>query len=165
MPPNTTNGASRHFGNTGMSFLSELRRKAAVALSEINGHTAANDTDAVQLVSVFRRTASTKIPVAGVPPTYAAVAGLSDLTGKIRTKGQWDAASDGQRVYLGDAFRAVYILDLPAGGNGAANQLLLTDKLQFTDPTRGDSIWRIKQIANRDEDGICLALCEFEKLA
>jgi len=165
MPPNTTNGANRLFGNVGMAYLSELRRRMATAGAELNGGVAANDTDPVQPISVLRRTPSTKTPVAGIPPTYVAVAGLTGLTGKIRSKGEWTAVDDGQRIELGDATRVVYLLDLPAGGKGDANQLLLTDRLQFEDPTRGDSIWRVTKITLRNEDGFSMALCEFESLA
>lgn len=149
-----TTGANRLFGGTTMGRMSELRRQAAVAVSETKGLIPA-DSDFPTLVSVKRQEkTSAGAPSAGVSPSWSTVAGLSGLKGHVRTNGEWTDSDTGQRIKLGEAERVVLIVDVPAGGNGLADEVLLTDRLTFVDPMVGVKVWDVRAVHIDKRDGV-----------
>ena len=134
-----------------------LRRQAMVAVSELRG-------DYPATVNVIRREPTGPATSSrGVTTAWAAVAGLSGLQGHVRYNGKWVQTATGAEVELKGMQRIVMIADLPAGGNAGANDLLTTDRLQFTDAVYGQSTWVIKEVRDRNADGLCWALCEWEE--
>lgn len=158
----TTTGANRLFGNTTMGRMGELRRQALVSSSEINEHIPA-DSDFPRTVSVQRKEqTSAGQPSIGLGASYSLVAGLTDITGHVRTNGRWKDARTGQRILLGDAERVVMLLDIPAGGNGQADELLTTDRLIFDDPIKGAAtVWEVEEVYISYRDGIAVARCKY----
>jgi len=162
---NTSTGAARRLGAASMDRLTELRRQAVVMLSEVTGAEPGSGSVLPRLVEVVRRqqTAPGDL-VAGIAPTYAEVAGLTGLTGHVRTQGQWASEeAGGERIEIGDSQRIVVILDIPAAGGIGAEQLLLTDRLRFDDPLVGGTVWRVTSVRVREADGIAVALVEHAK--
>lgn len=150
-----TTGANRLFGKTTMARMSELRRQAAVAASEIN-ELIPLDSDVPRRVAVKRQElASSGTPSAGIAATWTTVAGLGSIVGHVRTSGKWVDSETGQRIVLGDAERVVMLIDVPAGGNGLADEVLLTDRLVFDDEIKGTgTVWDVKAVYLNKRDGI-----------
>ena len=99
----------------------------------------------------------------GLSPTWTTVAGLSGLQAHVRYNGRWKLETTGTEVELRDDQRIVMVADLPAGVAAGANQLLITDSLQFTDDVYGSSEWKILETRDRGADGLCWALCEWAR--
>mgnify|MGYP003528045321 FL=1 len=55
------------------------------------------------------------------------------------------------------------VADIPAGGAGAAGDLLLSDNLRFEDQTYGVADWKLLQVRVRKPDGLAWALCEWAR--
>lgn len=141
-----------------MARMSELRRQALVSTSEINEHIPA-DSDFPRTVEVKRqeKTADGN-PAIGIGATWATVAGLDAIVGHVRTNGKWRDQETGQRILLGEAERIVMLLDVPAGGNGLADEVLTTDRLIFDDPIKGEvTVWEVVEtyVSNRDGIAVC----------
>lgn len=146
-----------------MARIGELRRRGVVLASEADELIPA-DSDFPRTVDVVRREqTSAGNPSAGVDGTWAVVAGLTGLTGRVRANGSWRDRDTGHLVQLGDAERVVFILDVPAGGNGLADQVLLTDHLRFTDPTKGAAIWEVVDLRLHLRDGIALLRVKYNR--
>lgn len=158
-----TTGLNRLFGINTQQRISELRRTGAVATSEVTGdHTAAGSFPTT--VDIIRREESSAgTPAAGIPGVWSTVAGLDALTGHVRTRGRWADEEKGAEVDLTDAQRIVLIADIPAGGEGAAGELLASDRLRFTDPVRGLTTWEVEQVRTRKPDGLTVALVEYAR--
>lgn len=134
-----------------------LRRRAMVAVSELRG-------DYPVTVNVIRREpAGPAASSRGVTTAWSTIAGLSGLQGHVRYNGRWVEKATGAEVELRENERIVMIADLPAGGSAGVNDLLTTDRLQFTDDTYGQSVWMIREIRDRNADGLCWALCEWAR--
>lgn len=134
-----------------------LRRQAMVAVSELRG-------DYPVTVNVIRREPTGPATSSrGITTAWSTVAGLSGLQGHVRYNGKWIESATGTEVEIKGSQRIVMIADLPAGGNASANDLLPTDRLQFTDDVYGQSIWIIREIRDRNADALCWALCEWEE--
>lgn len=153
-----TTGGNRLFGKTTMARTSELRRQALVTASEINEHIPA-DSDFPRTVAVKRQeqTAAGN-PARGIGATWSTVAGLGSIVGRVRANGKWKDKETGLRITLGEAERVVMLLDVPAGGNGLADEVLATDRLVFDDPIKGaSSAWEVVEtyVSNRDGIAVC----------
>lgn len=148
-------GANRLFGRTTMARMSELRRQALVSASEIS-ELIPLDTDYPRRLAVKRQQVTVAgSPSVGIGPTWVTVAGLGDLVGHVRTSGKWVDEETGARIVLGEADRVVMVLDVPAGGYGLADEILLTDRLIFDDEIKGpDVVWDVKGIYLNKRDGI-----------
>lgn len=159
-----TTGGNRLFGKTTMSRVSELRRQALVAASEIN-ELIPLDSDVPRRVAVKRQeVVAPGTPSAGIAPTWSTVAGLGDIVGHVRTSGKWVDSETGQRIVLGDAERVVMLLDVPAGGNGLADEVLLTDRLVFDDEIKGAaSVWDVKAVYLNKRDGIVICRASYAR--
>lgn len=134
-------------------------------ISEVTGTEPGSATLFPRTIDVVREQESVAgDAVAGIAPTYAAVAGMTGLTGHVRTQGQWvNEKAGGERVEIGDSQRIAIILDIPTGGGIGAELLLLTDVLRFDDPLIGTTDWRVMDVRIREADGIVVALVEHAK--
>lgn len=141
----------------------QLRRQAAVAVSEITGATTAAGAFPRYIDVVRREPTGTANTAVGLSTTWTTVAGLTGLVGHVRTFGRWLDEVTATEVELKTTERSVLITDIPAAGDGAAGDLLLTDRLRFADQTYGLSIWDIKQVRVRKPDGIVWALVELAR--
>lgn len=140
-----------------------LRRQAAVALSELTGATTAAGSYP-RLVDIVRlEPTGTANSAAGLTTTWAQVAGLSGLVGHVRYFGRWEDTESGTEVALRDNQRVVLVTGIPAGGNAATGELLLSDNLRFEDQTYGYADWKILQVRVRKPDGMAWALCEWAR--
>lgn len=141
----------------------QLRRQAAVAVSEITGATTAVGSYPRLIDVVRREPTGTANSAAGLSTTWTTVAGLTGLVGHVRTFGRWTDEATGTEVELKATERSILITDIPAAGDGSAGDLLLTDRLRFADQTYGTSVWDIKQVRVRKPDGIAWALVELAR--
>lgn len=159
-----TTGLNRLFGPLTQSRIQELRRQAAVAVSEVvEEATAAGSYP--RTVSVLRRAPGAGANAAlGRSGTWTTVAGLTGLVGHVRTSGEWTDESTGASVQLRDGERIVLIADIPAAGQGSAGDLLDTDRLTWTDPVyNADAVFEIVSIRVRNPDGLVVALCRWAR--
>jgi hypothetical protein len=147
-----------------MARASELRRQALVSASEIN-ELIPLDSDFPRRVSVKRQEIlAAGTPSAGISPTWTTVAGLGNLVGHVRTSGRWVDSETGARIVLGDAERVVMLMDVPAGGDGLADEVLLTDRLIFDDAIKGSSVvWDVKAVYLNKRDGIAICRVEYAR--
>jgi len=134
-------------------------------VSEVTGAEPGSATLFPRAIDVVREQESVAGDGIAIAPTYAAVAGMTGLTGHVRTQGQWrNEEAGGERVEIGDSQRIVIILDIPTGGGIGAELLLLTDVLRFDDPLIGETDWRVVDVRIREDDGIVVALVEHGKV-
>lgn len=140
-----------------------LRRQAMVALSELVGPTTALGDYPVRVDVVRREQTAPGAPSRGIAPTWSVVAGLSDLVGHVRFSGKWVMKDTGVEAEIREHQRIVMLADLPAGGSGGANELLLTDRLRFADNVYGTAVWKVLEIRVRTPDRLCWALCEWAR--
>ena len=141
----------------------QLRRQAMVALSELTGATTA-DGSYPRLVDIVRPEPSGPAnSAAGVATVWTEVPGLTNLVGHVRYFGRWVDVETGVGVELRDNQRVVMVADIPAGGAGAAGDLLLSDNLRFEDQTYGVADWKLLQVRVRKPDGLAWALCEWAR--
>lgn len=157
------NGKNRLWGSVAQQYMTELRRQAVVAASEINNEVAAASTFPMLLSVIRREKVSNGSPAAGIDATWSLVAGMTDLVGKVRTNGRWFDRESGTRIVLGQNERVVLLMDIPVGGNGEANELFLTDRISFDDPTKGQSIWEVLDLYVSKRDGIVSARVRYAK--
>ncbi len=154
---------SRTLGPVIQARAQQLRRQAMVALSELTGATTA-DGSYPRLVDIVRLEPSGPAnSAAGVATTWTEVPGLTNLVGHVRYFGRWVDVETGVGVELRDNQRVVMVADIPAGGAGAAGDLLLSDNLRFEDQTYGVADWKILQVRVRKPDGLAWALCEWAR--
>ena len=157
-------GLIRSFGPLVQQRIQEMRRQAAVAVSEVVGPTTAAG-DYPTRVSVLRREVSAAgSPSLGRAATWTTVSGLSSLVGHVRTAGKWADQRTGASIHLRDGEWIVMLADLPAGGAGDANELLPSDRMTWTDPVYGaDAVFEIAEIHVRKPDGLCVAKCVYAR--
>jgi hypothetical protein len=156
-------GKNRTFGQTTMAHMSELRRQAVVIASEINEEIPA-DNDFPRRVSVVRRyQTAAGDPARGIEGAWAAVAGLTDLVGRVRTSGEWRDKATGTRTLLGEGERTVLLTDIPAGGDGEENEVLTTDRVSFSDPLRGSTVWEVVEVRVNKRDGIVVCKVRYAR--
>ena len=132
-------------------------------MSEVTGATTPAGSYPRYVDIVRREPTGVANSAAGLATTWTTVAGLAGLVGHVRTFGRWEDVITGTEIDLTDAQRAVLVLPIPAAGEGAAGDLLLTDRLRFTDQTYGSSVWDIKQVRVRKPDGMAWALVELAR--
>ena len=157
------NGKSRLWGATAQRYMTELRRQAVVAAAEINNGIAADNEFPATLSVLRREKVSDGVPSAGIDAAWTLVAGMTNIVGKIRTNGRWLDRESGTRIWLGQNERIVLLMDIPAGGNGEANELFLTDRVSFDDPVKGQSVWEILDVYVSKRDGIASARVRYAK--
>lgn len=134
-----------------------------VAVAELVGSTAAPGSYPTSVDVVRREVLTSGNTSLGIAPTWTTVAGLTDLVGHVRFSGKWVIEETGVELEIRQHQRIVMLADLPAGGLGGANELLLTDRLRFDDHVYGSSVWRVLEIRVRTPDRLCWALCEWAR--
>jgi hypothetical protein len=139
------------------------RRRAMVAVAELVGPTTGAGSYPVYVDVVRREVIAAGNTSLGIAPTWTTVAGLTNLVGHVRFSGKWVIEETGVELEIRQHQRIVMLADLPAGGAGAANALLLTDRLRFADNVYGTSVWRVMEIRVRTSDRLCWALCEWAR--
>lgn len=157
-------GLIRTLGPLVQQRIQEIRRQAAVMVSEVSGDTTAAGSFPTR-VSVLRRVQTVAGSAAmGRSGTWANVAGLTNLVGHVRTAGKWADESTGASLHLREGERIVLIADIPAAGAGGENQLLSSDRLTWTDPVYGqDAVFEISEALVRKPDGLCVAKCVYAR--
>jgi hypothetical protein len=94
-------------------------------------------------------------PSAGVPPTFAAVAGLADLNVACSYPGNYDAQSrPPDFVPLRENERIFSFLDIPAAGSVAAGTIQMTDWILFE-----GRYWKPTVVENDLQVGLSHAKC------
>ncbi len=163
MAPATT-GLNRILGPLVQSRIQELRRTAAVAVSDVVEEATAAGSYS-RTVSVLRRQQSAAGNAAlGRAATWGTVAGLTGLVAHVRTSGEWTDESTGAALQLREGERIVLIADVPAAGQGSAGDLLDTDRLTWTDPVyNADAVFDIERISVRNPDGLVVAFCRYAR--
>lgn len=139
-----------------------LRRQAMVAVAELRGPTAAVGTYPIAVDVIRRNPTGTANTAAGRTTAWTTTT-FSDLVGHVRYNGRWRMRGTDTEVQLRDDQRIIMVADLTAGGGAGANELLVTDRLRYTDDTYGESVWTILETRDRDADGLCWALCEWAR--
>lgn len=119
----------------GASRAHELIRQASRIVSEASEQ-ATNGIPRV--VDVIRKTET----VAGdsalmLPATYQPVAGLTSLQATYFQPSEWNNTRPGTAAEVVQADRVLLIADVPAAGDGAADVILLTDRVRVDDPEFG----------------------------
>lgn len=143
------------FGPAMRANITALRRRAMAAVAEARGGR--------QSVDVLRRnpdgasSTSTGRTATWTTTTFAA------LVGHVRYNGKWKLRDTDTEVLLREDQRIIMVADLPAGAGADVNELLLSDRLRYTDDTYGLSVWVPVEIRDRDADGICWALCDWAR--
>jgi len=160
----TTTGLVRILGPLVQSRVQELRRTAAVAVSDVVEESTAAGSYS-RTVSVLRRAPGAGANAAmGRSGTWTTVAGLTGLVAHVRTAGEWKDEATGAAVQLREGERIVLIADIPAAGQGSAGDLLATDRLTWTDSVyNADAVFEIVSLNVRNPDGLVVALCRWAR--
>lgn len=155
-----TTGKDRLLGPLTQARIHELRRQAGVGLSEASEE----PTDAgsyPRTVDVLRRETTVAAQSSiGLDATWTTVAGLTDLVAHVRTGGRWRDQDAGRDVDIREDERVVLIYDVPEAGDGAAGDVLPSDRLRFDDPIYGASTWEITEVRPRKAAGMANVLCK-----
>lgn len=141
----TRTGLDPWLGLTGTDYAHELIRQASRVVSELSEEATSGIP---RVISIIRKTQSVAADTAlGIPATWQAVAGLTDLQANYFQPSAWDAVRPAQTTEITEAKRTLLIADVPAQGGVSADRILLTDKVQVDDPEFGVVDLAIKSVA------------------
>ena len=160
----TTTGLDRWFGKTGVDYIHELERLAAMMLSEASEESSANPT-IPRKVSILRREDPVGgDPIRGIAATWTTVAGLTNLTSWVWLPSAWnDSAMQQGAPSLREGERVIVIADIPAAGNGAANRVLPTDRIKYDDPTYGEQVFEVRNVEPNPGAGLVRVFVKYAR--
>ena len=113
----------------------ELTRQAARVVSELSEPATSGIPRTVDIVRFVETVAADSALM--VQGTYAPVAGLTNLQANYFQPGDWQSEAPGTGTETIKADRVLLIADVPAGGTGLADTILLTDRIRVDDPEFG----------------------------
>ena len=163
-----TTGLNPFLGKMGTSCALELVRQASAVASELQEQPTHGTPRTVDIVRLIETVPAD--PAAGIPGSWAPVAGLNSLkatlfTGSRRGVNSWGEDAPSGVVEVIKGVRVLLIADGPSAGGIPANRILLTDKVRFDDPElgtvdmaiqnvtpiRGTGLLRVEVSYNRDQ--------------
>ena len=160
----TTTGLDPWLGFAGTSYVHELTRQAFRIAEEMTEE-ATTSANIPRTVNVVRKTETVAANTAlGVEATCQVVNGLENLQSLIFYPRQWEEDQPAEaRLKSGE--RMIVIADVPAAGNAGANQVMLTDRVQYNDPTYGDSFWQVLEVQTISGPGMARIKVQFDRQA
>lgn len=143
--PKVTTGFNPWLGSIGTARVHELLRQGVYAHAEQTNDPVT--TGYPRTLKIIRRVQTAAgSTAAGIPATWATVAGLSAIPGVVHLPETWDDQQEAD-ITLREAERVVTLVDIPATTTEGEDVLLLSDRVAFDDPTYGaDAVFEIVQI-------------------
>ncbi len=160
----TTTGLNPFLGLAGTSYVHELTRQAFRIAEEMTEE-AVTAATTPRTISVIRKTETVSANTAlAIEATWQTVNGLDDLETLIFYPRQWQEDQPAEaRLKSGE--RMLVVADVPAAGKAGANQIMLTDRVKYTDPTYGLSFWKVLEVQTIGGPGMARIKVEFDRQA